>query len=1045
MIYLVKASTVPVRTLYMDELRSNIIRVMGGNGVKLKGDLLLVPRPGGGEKQEDQDMRPQRAWAVISSADEIHAVWRLFLDRVRRVLKEYARSALGESYEEELERLAAEAAGGSCEAREKLSAYLAGVADIVAYMLRYPLYRSPFTVPEAPVKAPGPHEALLVARLRGSIGAVQGVRGRRLAPERGVYNALDALYRGEERGLEELLYEKIARIAGDPETGLLLETIFYSVPADTRPGLNATSLLVHLLSVSAAATSSIHSELEGRRANGCDKGCIDVEVVRLASLLHDAGKPLDPRRHVDASVETAEKLLRGVVPASVLGAVKELVKAHHSRRGVEGAMCQGLCCLDASRLLHAIKAADQVMAGLDRLSWLVAALVKGEAEDPVGAREELTKIGAWIGERAGLPPEEALLTLYKGSRDRRVVEAYWRLLSSREGAELVREASEKLAKLMAGMWSRGLGAPSPGVERKPLRAGLAVIDIGGIQAGLSESYRLRSLAGFSMLVDFLTLAAVPYALTLYGAPLEAVVYAGGGTVHAIVPLRGSVDAAEEAIRRSIYKVIGSSAQYALALHGVKIRVGVAEVRSGVYGEIVAEAYRRLSEAPQAYGSGGVAGWLAGLFSGVAVACSSCGLRPAAVRFRDGEEYCLVCASRYQVSDVLGYGTEPGGTPKGLRMRVLQGMLDSIASGAYERFVERYSGGGFRVMKAVAGLAGRLGRNYAVLKSDGNTMGAFMASSVTATMYFERSIRIDMATKKAVQKILGRVYERARSRGEQSRWTHLLAATILGLMYTGGDDALLLVPAKAALPAALVLAYEFAADLGFMASLSVGVAAAPYKHNVWWAIQAATALLDDVAKEEARRHSIEALRNAGTVEPIGYIAFDYTDGWGLTAPRTKRRHRELRGSGVSVQPYPVARPPRGSRPGLYDMLSQLILQRPRDTAGAPRTADEDKQLLDSMLLLLDKFIEGEAEAFMKKLHAKLSRLTARAAPGMVALSSYAKKRLLLAIASAYATEKDARLKEMLWSIGRYAADLSSGDNIVIPLVDVYLIYKYARGD
>ncbi|HID40587.1 MAG TPA: HD domain-containing protein, partial [Pyrodictium sp.] len=488
----------------------------------------------------------------------------------------------------------------------------------------------------------------------------------------------------------------MVRKAVSPKAGVVLESLFYAVPADTRPGLNATSLLVHLLLVSGAAASIARARLA--KAAARSKSCsIDIPVVRLAGLLHDAGKPLDPTAHVPASLDAARGLLEGLVPGFVLEAVLGLIESHHRDKPSERiaeAIDQyvgRLFALDSNEIHTILRCSDHMMSGMDRLEALIDIVLEGEVDAPGAreAREALERLASKLAEKMRIEnPREALRGLYSGDWGAR--STYNELLSSPDGAELVAEASEALAKLLArprrtilekklvekAKWPPlSCKCKSTGEELDELLM-LTVVDIGGIQSGLSESFRIRSMAGFSLLVDFVTMAAVPYALTLYGAPLEAIVFTGGGTVHAIAPaMEGSVEDSEGKIHGKIVEVLSAKPVYRLSLDGIRVRVAAAELGSPLYAEVVRNAYARLGvkelqpARTQSGGCGnGVRRWLERLLAGAAKPCDSCGQRPAVVKHHD-EEYCLVCAARYSVSETFGYSLS--GERKGLRIQLLE--------------------------------------------------------------------------------------------------------------------------------------------------------------------------------------------------------------------------------------------------------------------------------------------------------------------------------------------------------------------------------------
>jgi len=1058
--YIVKAHTVPVRVLRLEELVDELSSKLKTAKALVAFDLL--------EKKSS-------TWTTIARRDVVATLWRKYVEEhVRGLLKEFAKRCFGDDFPEKLSRTFELAVGGDEASLHVLYAYLTGLADIISYMLRFPLYRDPLAITFGE-KASGlyaPHQALLIARLSAAIEAIQrreslletfSLEKRRAK----IYDVIDVFMGREASVTLEAVLRVTFNIACSREVATMLETLFYLLPADTRPGPNTSSLLLHLLMVSAAASSLAMSKLGVEAWKW-----LDVPVLRLAGLLHDIGKPLDPMKHVKGSVEEAKRLLEGLVPPELLDALIGLVRAHHFERLPEDSRVVDqyvgkLFRLGAEEMHSILRCADHMMTGIDRVSRLVNAVVEGRLDGVVPehakevlveARKALEELGEML-RREGIEaatPRDALEKLYSGGERARNV--YARILSSREGVELVAKVSELLAKLLSMPRTRTFESELEKmlVPEWPPRScklcfademplGLAVVDIGGIQAGLSESFKLRSLSGFSILVDYTTLALAPYAITLYGSPPEALVFAGGGTIHAIVPLREKVEDVEKKIRELVYRVVGARPEYRLALAGISVRVGVGKFASPLYPRVVEEAYTRVFETSLRFagvdrdGRKNMYRFISVLVSSLARPCDSCGRRPAVTTYHS-DKLCLVCAARYKVSDSLGYSIgNAKGEREGVRVKLLKaiGLWDSL------RIEQKYAGmAGFDVLEAIAEGCGCISSaNYAVLKCDGNVMGLFMASSLTTTMYFERSVRIDMATKNALNRLMGYLAGKvaAGESGRGARWASgLLSALVLGFMYAGGDDVLLILPAKVALPVAAFLAYEFSAETGFSASLSVGVAAAPVKHNIWWSLEAATVLLDDVAKKEARRPAIEALKKAGVVEPVGFIAFDYSDGWGLNGSRAKTRHEEMQRDRVTIQPLPVLT--WQDRLGLLDML--LALLKGGEPIALPGDSESDRDVERVLYETIDAFASGEAEALAKSVHARVARTISRAVAGFSGWHGDI-DWIALSLLDLLATAGEENLKRVVDLLLRTYSSNRTGK--VLPLADLYLVYKYARGD
>ena len=1023
--YVVRGFTVPARVLTLLELSEEV------------AERLSVARALFRLEEESSFQ-----WSVAVNTEALAALWRMYLDSVLRpVLETYCRSLFGGAdCTESVESLSG----------DKLVVYLEGLADIIAYAMRYPLYRDPLAS-----LAPGemgrgylaaPHASLLAARLGYAVRRVTGGVDEHEAKRRYLSELMEpvtSLIR--EGGAASEMLNRIASILAP--NARLVELLFYAAPADTRPGFNTSSLFAHLLLVSGIASTAV------RLAVGDERPCLDHVLVRLAGLLHDIGKPVDYSRHVDASVNEARRLLEDLVPGRVLEAVIELIRAHHGR-GVEET--EGLeLCTSLAELQGFLRCADGVAAQLDRLGALIEASLSGRLGDDV--RSALLRLGEAVAQAGCGSAEEAVRGLYSlpGTKCRpRLYVVPGELLDA------FTEATEALSKLLASLDRRtalreagvlreelpisACRGASDRVRKSFLQLRLYVVDIGGVQAGLSESYRLRSLAGFSLLVDQFTMSGVPGALIEAGAALEGIVFSGGGTVHALIA--GGEDEVHERLAEALQRVLGSNSVVALALYGLRVRLGSAPLvaqgsgspSSRVYAAAVTEAYQGLQELDL----GGRSGYsiLYRLIAPLGARCDSCGIRPVVLRLGD-EDLCPVCAAKYIVADDLSY------SPDSVRAAILEDIGRGEHNLAQAVLGEgRYSreGGGIRLMELLAGdyLPGMDALpNYAVLKSDGNAAGAFMSLSLTPAMFFERSVRLDMATKKAIERIALKLRSKCldslrEGLGVENPYCMAFASFVLGFLYAGGDDSLLIVPARLALPVAALLLYEFSAELGFHASLSTGIAAAPVKHNVWWVLSAANALLDDVAKERARPASVDALRRAEPVRGIGYVAFEYTDGWGLLAARALRRYEERRRLRRSLQPLQLLPEEEGG----LSLLELLVLASGKkldaeDMAAVPRGIPDSYRIdasIRGLLLedILSAFLEGEAAERMRRLNARLSRAVSPAAEApenllrIVYYTSGAKESVVrdaaAIIASVYALKR------------------------ALPLDDLYLVYKYARG-
>ncbi|MEM2661384.1 MAG: HD domain-containing protein, partial [Nitrososphaeria archaeon] len=160
----------------------------------------------------------------------------------------------------------------------------------------------------------------------------------------------------KKEGLDRL--EEISKYAGETVKFLYSEEKrkkFIDVirfPADTRPGPNTSSLLIHSLTTSALASTHYINK------NGVDENLV---IIRLAAIFHDIGKLLNWRRHKEISSKKMEELFDTYVD----GDARKLV-------------------LEASRLIsddkHSLREfldyGDRKSSGLDRVIKLFIKIIK---------------------------------------------------------------------------------------------------------------------------------------------------------------------------------------------------------------------------------------------------------------------------------------------------------------------------------------------------------------------------------------------------------------------------------------------------------------------------------------------------------------------------------------------------------------------------------------------------------------------------------------------------------------------------------------------
>ena len=937
---------------------------------------------------------------VALDSESIASLWGRFVEVVRASIRELVKLV------EEVNAARRREGKGPI----KLDIVLESVGDIISYIYRWPLYRSPFKglaiytpfisylatafariVDESVDLDPDIYSivyGMLVECKKGKMDVEIREFADQISPRDERLEKLKPAIDSMCRLLDLFEREKLED---------LVELLLYSVPADTRPGLNHSSLLLHDSLSSAIAYSFAVEELLRRRL---ETPPIIVHVLRIASLLHDVGKPLEYERHVERSIEAAryvleplrelENVYAGIGP--IIDLVLALVEKHHTppeecievaKGPIAGLTSGDRAGVIAEILCSALRKGDQFASSLDRVVDLVieAAKCGGEEDEfcrvvgELGVVNQAKKLANILADRLGVgDPVKALEIAYKGARD---VDSkkLWRLWSELWGLPATREVlvelSEALAKFV-GFRARGrllehlearLGG---GRDDRDIGEGvsLVLVDVGGVQASIRETQRLRVLAGSSLAVDYITVYGVYRLLnvaarrvfgnaTRVSVPPEAVVFAGGGTLHALVPRQ---------IAEKLKDMLSSEAARAkaealgvlsIAFPGLTFRLAVARLE-GVYALTVKRAYDALFEEKIAGRrvSAGVG------LSKFAEPCKWCWRRPAQLVFQ-GEEVCIPCMLKYIAFWQLGFTAR---TVWLLDKAWREQAKSRIYKTVYEEIVETIRGRRFEFDPLEKIAEGARGQTVAVLKSDGNVMGVFMSGALTPAAYYEKSVRVDSALKKAISSLyeaVEKVVEKVDV--EISQGKRLVYTLYYGYLYAGGDDALMMFSSHTALPAAAMLAYIFSAETGFLASLSIGVAAAHYRQPIWLLLDAVEELLDE-AKSVSREDSLEALQKIRECSMGGAVAYDYAGRGMLTATKVRTRLR-IRRSRVEEA---------GARldelfklfgsPGLLKTLTLVEGVEMGDDigkVGVPETVEGDEGVEKSLMGVLEAACGGQA--------------------------------------------------------------------------------------
>jgi len=595
--------------------------------------------------------------------------------------------------------------------------------------------------------------------------------------------------------------------------------VFLKIPADTRPGANTSSLLVHLLTVSAIASQRV----EDRHKK---------QILRLAGLLHDIGKPLawvTNRPHIEVSLKWAEKILGEILPKDSLNEVLKEIKRHHE----EGSI---------------LKIADIEASAIDRVSDIVAKPVS----KVIGKDLEETKR---LLETSG--PEAWF---------------FWKNLSLETIYKATIEAVKALRKYIpkySGEWFEEAGF------------NVLLLDVKGIQGFISRTSEIKSLIAGSYLIDLLTLYAIPRALNeALKLPPEAIGYAGGGIVKAIVSKNMKADIGDD-LKDAVKKIVGEKLSggldfYVLEASGYRIwpYTGFVLARKKAREKILLKQGVTVLER-----------------LGFERICEECGERPATIKNED-EYVCMYCNARLKA---------------GLKLSVLSKLKRSseeilqkkenvkMPISAVRKYLMEFLAG--HSLKEVKNGSFKRILNLAILKADGNMMGVFMANSVSITEEVEKSYRIDRALKEGYR----RIYYILKELSEEDEGAKYdLIRLIAGLLYSGGDDTLAILPSWLAIPVALILIDTFKRELGnsnYSPTLSVGIVSSHAKYNIWGVLESVESLLN-LSKTRFRSELISG--KAGDTR--GFLAFFFVERGIITGEIVSSILSSYGKKSLSLQPY-----------------------------------------------------------------------------------------------------------------------------------------------
>jgi len=652
-------------------------------------------------------------------------------------------------------------------------------------------------------------------------------------------------------------FKKLFEIFDDDLNKAIKESWLF-LPSDTRPGLNISSLLPHLLLTSSIAWCKAVNRSLSRE---------ECALLRLATLLHDIGKPFDYKEHYKVSREIAKYLTRELpIPKDYQDKIVEWVEKHHIESPAPS--------------MYALTKADQTASAIDRVLEAVKKLI-GEQIEQIATQLGLDPKDAY---GAGVPSWE-----------------FWRKVG--EEPELFKALCESFVTKLKDLSDEKLRevVGQGGVEDD---LSLCCVDIGGVQEFIMRTRELRCVAASSMFVDDSTVAYIPLLLQMelersykVWLPFESFVYNLGGVILFIAPteLASHLEQNWDAIRRRL------EGYFDLYLARTPLNTSYYQTSGRLASEM---ALRKITTQPLIYS---VKRLLAK--AQLRERCQKCYSEPPVTQTEYDEKFCKLCFELYKFGSGMHFAKRWGSR---FRVGNLWIKPEDCFNIPYDKLTES-----FDIMYFIAGhnkdeIEGRK-RNLALIKVDGNLMGAFFARSISIADAIEKSARVDLALKGAFEEATYRIFETI-SRFDEVAAKQTVASLKLGLLYMGGDDALIICPSWIALPLAVDISENFYKKMGGECSLSVGIVAAPPEHDIWALIDGSSKLL-----EEAKR--VGRVKSSG-----GALCFDIVEGGILSGATVKGRYEDLKNLGLTAQPFTILKDDQIKRITIDEVLVSLGVSR-----------------------------------------------------------------------------------------------------------------------
>jgi len=598
---------------------------------------------------------------------------------------------------------------------------------------------------------------------------------------------------------------------------------FYNIfPADDRPGFNTSSLLIHSITTSALASCIFINNKELEKFS-----LLEIECIRTSSFFHDIGKPMSKKKHVGNSVNLFKKYFTDILSEDILNIIINTIKSHHKE--------------NPSGITRYVKWGDILSSASDRLTNFTLKILSDKLN---GIKENFNNKEFWIQNENKIPE---LTKLY--------LKNYEKELLQKDTIDIEFQKEGEIALI------RG--------------------DIRHIHEYIDHVKTLAELRNSSSLLDYtLTIYLVEKLLEKKELEInpENILYSSGGNILLFSPANNSEKISEFLVKEFYYAME----------EGLEMTVDFIyfdRTYKGSFGDL----YSKLAIKIGAKKNDLIYERKSPIIFGSAKLCESCDNKIAVKEITYPSEesekkfYCNSCHYKYEL---------PNPDPDILKLRI-QMQWESKIKEQHKRLLKLWSWKDISpyIMEFISGVSlDEINKKkegpkdskikfpsfkLAVINSDGNLIGEFIAKSISLSDLYTRIIHISNTMIEIFDDIEVKLKDLSR---EKEIIEEDIIRLKIGKIYIGGDDILILSPGYLSIPIALTLTKEFYKKMGKKCTLSTGIFLCPPKFPIWTAIDTTKKLLNDSAKNKGRKEE---------KKKIGALDFQ-SDLTGIHLPTSKER-------------------------------------------------------------------------------------------------------------------------------------------------------------